>query len=148
MINEKFEKIKRHIQDYRTEYFCGITAVAVAGITVIIMRRAYSSGEKSRYWAHPSVKSPGTGHIDFSFSNSEFHEIKNSFNVLNVIERDGRGHLGYITRCIEDNLSWTSQKKAAAANGVSPTTMSEHLNNKLGDIYGKHFERVYLAESA
>ena len=99
---------------------------------------------KPTYWAHRPVQSPPTGHIGFTFSNTEIHD---SFNVVNAFEREGRGHPGYLTRCLETKMTWPTQKAAAYAHGVHPNRMSDHLNGRLEHLNGNHFERIYLADN-
>jgi hypothetical protein len=63
-------------------------------------------------------------------------------SVVTVIEREGRGHPGYIVKCIETGELFTSQKRAALAQGVSDSTFSQHLNGLRPHVGGLHFERV------
>lgn len=86
---------------------------------------------KPTYWAH-----------DLTFSET----VSDSFNnIVNVVEREGRGHPGYMVRWVEENLFYPSQINAAIAHDIAPNRMSDHLNNRLENVDGKHFERVVLA---
>jgi hypothetical protein len=142
MSNRK--KVKAHLKEHKELYIGLGVGFTIAGITYFIMRghTIPLRDAKPTYWAHQSVKSPLTGHIDFHFNKSR---IDNSFNVVNVNERNGRGHPGYMTRCLEDNLTWMSQKEAANANNIHPNRLSDHLNGRLDHVDGKHFERIYMA---
>jgi hypothetical protein len=61
------------------------------------------------------------------------------------VEKEGRGHPGYMVQRIEDGLVWVSQKQAAIAVEVDPSRMSNHLNGRTPQINGEHFARVQLA---
>ena len=67
---------------------------------------------------------------------------KQTNNVIAVIEREGRGHPGYITRCIETNKDFPTQGKAANAYGINRTVMSRHVNGLIDNANGLHFERL------
>jgi hypothetical protein len=73
----------------------------------------------------------------FSFNN------KQSINIITVLESQ-KGHPGWPIRCIETGKKWLTQGSAAKDLGVSESVMSGHIQGKLPDIYGLHFERMSL----
>lgn len=151
-----WDKVKEHVKEHKEEYILG--GIVLAGITLLVMKGRYARmqrvlngsdkitmhpfGAKPTYWAHQPMQSPPTGHIGFTFS-----DIQDSFNnnVINVLEREGRGHPGYMIRCVENELTYVSQKQAALAFDVSPKRISDHMNGRLADVDGYHFERIVLA---
>jgi len=56
--------------------------------------------------------------------------------------RDGRGHPGYLVRCLETGITFATQADAAKSVGASPQNMSSHLNGRFSDVYGLHFKRI------
>jgi hypothetical protein len=63
-------------------------------------------------------------------------------NVVTVIERDGRGHPGYLVQCVETGQIFPSQDAAARSVGAYPSILSSHLQGKHPDVYGFHFKRM------
>ena len=63
-------------------------------------------------------------------------------NVVTVIEREGRGHPGYLVRCLETGRVFPSQDAAARSIGAYPSILSSHLQGKHSDVFGLHFERI------
>lgn len=132
------QKLQAHWNEYRLFYIGTGVGLALAGITYGIVK--HKNG-KSTYWAHSPMESPPTGHIGFIFSDSTISDS----TFVNVLERDGRGHPGYLTRCLETGLTYPSQKSAAAAFGFDKTHMSDHLHGRLENLGGYHFERICMA---
>jgi len=140
------EKIKNHFIKHKEAYIVGGCSILVAGFTCAIMRRHYCLDAKQPYVVHRTLESSPTEH-SVSLYNSY---LSNAFNtkIVNVKERDGRGHPGYMIRCMETNTIYESQKAAAAANNVSQTHLCDHLNGRLDHVDGKHFHRVFREEAA
>lgn len=128
---DQVAKIKQHFKDNKAVYIS--TAICVAGITVLIMRETRAT-ELQRGTA--------SARVGFSF----FSTVNNQNHVVNVLEREGRGHPGYITKCLETLVEYKNQGLAAKHYGVSDAVMSGHLNGKLPDVNGFHFERVGLTD--
>lgn len=127
------EGIKAHIQKRKIAYSFG-TGVVIAGITIYIMRSiALQRG------ANVGILQRGVTNIasPFSFNN------KQSINIITVLESQ-KGHPGWPIRCIETGKKWLTQGSAAKDLGVSESVMSGHIQGKLPDIYGLHFERMSL----
>ncbi len=53
-----------------------------------------------------------------------------------------RGYNANPVRCVETLEEWASQVEAAVAKGIPPIIMSKHLNDKLENAKGFHFERI------
>ena len=141
-MKSQIDKVKIHVKRNQTYYICLGYTVFVAGFTALIMKDIYDA--KHTYCTHQPLKSTPTVHSGLSFYDSP---VSNSFNVVNVIERESRGHPGYLTRCIETGLTWVSQKQAAIDNGVHPNRMSDHLHGLLENLDGKHYERIFMVDS-
>ena len=162
-MENKIAQIKEHIKEHKQLYIGIGIGAGLAGISWAIMRGTTARGgvgadaaqrgtiNTASSNAIPNAGNiranaiPNAGNIGFDFSNSVFNG--NVKNVVSVKERTGRGHPGYIVRCIEDNLGFESQNDAARAYNVHPTTMSDHLNGRADNVAGKHFERVNLVEA-
>lgn len=85
----------------------------------------------------------GISPFSFNFLTKESGNIT---NIVNVLEREGRGHPGYMIRCIETLEEFSSQDKAAFNENVSSMIMSLHIRGKIPDVNGLYFERVSLGE--
>ncbi len=123
------ERIKAHINKHKVVYSCGTTAITVAGITYLIIG--------GRYAVVGNAASDGLERV--TVRPLSFFSHHN--NVVTVIERDGRGHPGYITHCIETGKDFATQGEAARKYGISSTVMSKHINGILENANGFHFER-------
>lgn len=158
-MNEK-SKIKAHFQE-NWKLYAGVgIGVIFAGITCLIVKepraklvagmdwpekaptgssgKAHLNGHTGRGKAHLN------GHTVFTFENSSHNTVLND-SVITVLEREGRGHPGYLVRHKESDLVYDSQKAAADAFDFNYTHMSDHLNGRKEDIFGQHFERLHLA---
>jgi hypothetical protein len=105
------------------------SGIAVAGITCYIMRGRYVM-----------VGNAALNGLDGVTVRPLAFFSKQS--VVTVVEREGRGHPGYITKCLETGIRYAAQEDAARAIGVHPTTMSRHILGVLPDVKGLHFERI------
>lgn len=134
MIKERYEKVKKHIQDHKVAYSCAVTGVMVAGITVVIMRSNIVRGAMG----DSGVRGAPTNTASFTFRN------KQTINVTTVLDREGRGHPGWPVRNIETKRIFFSQREAADTFDISYSALSGHLNGKFSDVDGLHFERISL----
>jgi hypothetical protein len=128
------EKTKAHFRKYKTWYCCAGAGLLGAGITLVIVR--------GRHAGVGNAASDGPAKVTvrpLSFLS------KQNTNVVTVFERQGRGHPGYMVRCLETNVGYPSQGAAAEAAGVHKTVMSRHLNGMFPDANGLHFERLEAA---
>jgi len=136
-MNERLEKIKNHVKKHKVAYSCVATGVVVTGITTLIVR--------GRYVSLGNAGLNGSNTADSSVTMRPFIfnlMAKQSGNVITTIEREGRGHPGYVTRCLETLVDYTSQADAARWAGVSPGVMSKHIAGLLPNAGGYHFEHV------
>ena len=122
---EKFDRIKQHLNENKDRYLIG------AGALVVGAAAGYAGGFYTSGGVVQIVDS-----LKVQINSPSTNEI-----VLTVV-RNGRGHPGYITRCIETGQQWSTQGEAAAAIGRSSRHMTDHLNGATEHLNGLHFERV------
>jgi hypothetical protein len=135
-MKSQIEKVKQHIKDHKVVYSCVATGVVSAGITCIIMRSNIRQG-----WMDEGI---GQGSMTNIASRSLSYKSPQMIKVINVLEREGRGHPGYPVRNLESKHVSLSQQEAADYFGISRQLLSGHLNGKFPDVDGLHFERVNL----
>ena len=105
--NDNVEKFKEHIKKYKVAYITG--GVSLAVITCLIVRGSRASGPITL--ERPERESTDSFNL-FSSGN-------NSPNIVNVLEREGRGHPGYMTHCLDLDTYYPSQTVAAVSFGGS-----------------------------
>jgi hypothetical protein len=130
------DRIKEHLQKYKTVYLCGATGITVAGITALIMRSNIARGAMGG----GNTRGALTNTASFVFNSPQ------TVKVTTVLDREGRGHPGWPVRNLETKRIDLSQKSAAAFFGIPENILSGHLNGKFADADGLHFERVNLAQ--
>lgn len=74
-----------------------------------------------------------------------FFSNKTTNTMVTVVEREGRGHPGYLVRCLETNEIFPSQKNAANILNVPAQVISKHLSGEYNDANGYHLERINIA---
>jgi len=126
----KVQSVKQHLREHKITYSCVATGVVVAGITVLIMR--------GRHAGVGDAASDGLEKVTVR----PLSILSNKQTVVTVIQREGRGHPGYIIRCLETGDFFLSQGEAATNFGIHKTVMSRHLNGILDNAGGYHFERL------
>lgn len=121
-------KLKEHIVKHKEVYIAsGICFFA--GFTIAIMRGKRAELQR--------------GSDGLIVTTHPFNFLTNrSTNILIVNQKEGRGHPGYLIRCLEDNSVYPSQEQAAEAMKVYPSVISGHLKGKIADVHGFHFERL------
>ena len=140
MINR--EKLKEHWGEHKTVYICVGVGISCAGITYLMMRR----GEKSVLQGGADLVLQGGASSIVNIDNHPFSLFsKVSSDVVTSVHEGGRGHPGFITRCLEDGLVFMTQGEAARHYDLLPSALSGHLNGKFPDAGGLHFERILLA---
>jgi hypothetical protein len=113
-----------------------VAGVAFAVITYGIMR---STGLQ---------RGPGVSKLQRGLTNTASLIFANqTVNITTVFDRDGRGHPGWPVQNLETKQIFPSQKSAADAIGAHESVMSGHIQGKLPDVHGLHFERVNLIPS-
>ena len=126
MLNE----VKAHVGRHKVAYSVG--TVVIAGITFAIVR--------GRYVMVGNAALNGSDGI--TVRPLSFFSNKQMVNVVSVVEREGRGHPGYMVRCLETGVRYVTQEDAAKAIGADPTIMSRHINGIFDNAKGLHFERI------
>ena len=117
------EKVRAHIERNKNRYYAG-SIVVVAGITCYIMRgRTVVGSAASEVNIRP-----------LAFFSKQ--------NVVTVIEREGRGHPGYLVKCLETGDIFRTQGDAARTLGVDKSTMSRHIQGIYPNVNDLHFERI------
>lgn len=128
-----FEKVKKHLEDNKDVYILIAIGVSAAAFTTIIMRERI-----------PLFNSAPENSTEFNIRPLTFlsRNVDQSTHIVNVVEREGRGHPGYIIRCLETKELFPSQTKTAEVFGGNSTSLTGHLQGKFPDFCGYHFERV------
>jgi len=127
-MDNRINRIKQHFVEHEEKYVFGVSCFFV-GFTVAIMRGRYAS-------FHRKLDGPIVTVRPLNFLGKQVN------NILTVIQREGRGHPGYLVRCLETNDYYFSQNEVANAMSVWPSLISDHLNGKVESIHGFHFERI------
>jgi hypothetical protein len=131
------DRIKEHLQKYKTVYLCGATGVAVAGITTLIMRGRYEGlGNAGPY---------GPKTADTLVTMRPLSFLSKQGNVVKVINKYGRGRPGYLIHSLNTNEYFSSQREAASVFGISESILSKHLAGKIENAEGYMFERICMA---
>lgn len=155
-------KFKDHLARHKNAYILVGTSISVAGITYLIMRTRMPTALQSGPLAELpcstkelpgfGAKVPPQGHTNAAKVLPQGHSISNLTNsvginngVVNVFEREGRGHPGYMVRCLENGLTYNSQKAAAMDLDLNEMRLSQHLNGAREQVGGLHFERINMA---
>lgn len=154
-------KIKKHIKENKKFYVGLGTGLGVAVITTLIMRSNIVRGTMGvdglrggpintasygRYETLANSGVYGSKTADTSITMRPISFLSKQNNTVNVVPRDGRGHPGYIIRDIDSDDLFYSQRETALAKDISENLLSKHLNGKLDNVNGLHFERVSLGE--
>lgn len=141
--NEVVQDVKTHFHKYQAAYSCGAVAVVTAGITALILREHVAEGLGST--APEGLGSTGGfGRVQTrAFSFALFQ--KDSGNAVTTIHNGSRGNPGFITRNLETGRVTATQTKMAEEFGIPRSLLSDHLNGKLPDVDGYHFERIAVA---
>lgn len=126
-MKERLNKIREHVIEYKETYIAGAICL-LAGYTLAITRERHASLQSGL-----DEPSQVTMRSLFLFSNH---------NKVVVNEREGRGHPGYIVRCLETLIEFPTQADAARAMDLSPAVLSSHINGRFDNVNGYHFERV------
>jgi hypothetical protein len=123
------EKIKTHIKEHKEAYIAGSCGVILAGITALIMRERYVS-------LHKGLNGPAGATV------RSLNIFSKSGDVVTTIHSGGRGNPGFRVHNFEHNLDFDTQGAAARTFNIPENVMSLHLNKKIPDAYGWHFERI------
>jgi hypothetical protein len=110
---------KTHFDKYKAAYFVGGSAVAVAGVTCLIMRGRYET------LANGGVYGPKTAD-----TLATMRPVFNNTPIFNnhITNVNNAGYLRKIVRCLETDEMWPQVKTAAEKTGNSLHWMSRHVN--------------------
>jgi hypothetical protein len=71
-------------------------------------------------------------------------ENKGTLNNVSYISANRPGPPSWVVRCLETDMLFTSQKKAALEMDITPSNISRHLNGLQETAEGYHFERICM----
>lgn len=117
-MNERIEKVKKHVKENRKVYIAAIAGVAVGAVGVIVLKDTPTM---------VSIKET----LNFKWR---------SPTTNNVIVFPALGDPGNVVQVVETGTIYASQGQAARELGVSATEISQHLNGKNPDVRGKHLK--------
>lgn len=122
--NATFHKIHQHFQDNGNTYLIGVGCLA--------------GGYFLRGKTAPDVVQTFTDSTDNIAT-----VINRSKNVEVVIKYlNARNYNANPVQCLDTGERWASQIEASIAKHIAPYVMSQHLNGKIPNANGLHFERV------
>ena len=131
-MNERIQKVKQHLSDYKTVYIVG-GCVVIAGITYPIMRGVASQ----RIDRGISVVA------DRGISVIADRSVVT--NNVSLISSRRQGAPSWVVRCKETGDIFSSQREAADAMSISQSELSKHLNGVMEHVRGNTFERICIA---
>jgi hypothetical protein len=143
---EVIKKANKHIKKHKTEYYCIITGVVVAGITVLIMRSNASQRISRGIPVTASRGIPVTG--ESVVSNITSHNFFGKSKILSnvsYISSNRQGPPSWVIRCLETGGIFSSQRGASLEMDLPESEISRHLNGMIDHVRGYHFERICLA---
>lgn len=129
------DEVKNHFERNKATYL----TLGIAGITLLIMKGRI---ETLAYGGVSDRSIVGNAALDRINIRPFLFFSKQTINVVSVIEREGRGHPGYLVRCLETNQTFPTQGEAARHFASDATTMSRHIVGILPNVKGFHFERL------
>lgn len=125
-------KITEHLRKHKWKYILGVSVIASAGITTLIMRRCFI---------------PYIENSDCIFAQNSVNILGKNVVTNNVsyISSNRQGPPSWVVRCLETDQVFTSQNAAAKSMGISIKDLSQHLNGLHEHANGYHFERICMA---
>ena len=135
-MNDVVSRVKTHVKKHKEGYITGGVFVALAGITVLIVRNQ-----------HQCISSSVTGTAGHSVTVTGHNiEIKdNTLNMVSYISSERQGPPSWVVRCVETDQVYTSQRNAAIAMEIAESNISKHLNGLQESAEGYHFVRLCMA---
>lgn len=163
------DQIKAHIKKHKVAYSVGGTIV-VATLTTLVVRsiaaqrgasddlnaqrgliNTASRGQRSGLQRGPE---DATAKLQRGLDTSVSADVrpfnffsKNNNNIVQVVERNGRGHPGYLVENSNTGELFRSQNALAKTLDVPDSVVSGHLTGKLPDILGEQYARVGTFET-
>ena len=144
-MSEEIEERKWTLKDHLKRHKVAYTVSIVAGITLLIMRGRYAALQRGPEDLNRSNVLPLLERgVDtpLSIFSPIIGDNNTTKNIISVVEREGRGHPGYILYDITDDRYYPSQHVAAEILGGSESALSGYLQGKLDDFCGHQFKRV------
>lgn len=114
------QKMKGHLKKHKGKYIVGGSLAVGVGVGVYLGNKGIIN-----------LQLVNTGAV------TQNQYIDKSINILSR-----RGHAGNVVRCIETGETFASQNRAAELLGLSSTKLSRHINGKLENVEGLHFEKI------
>jgi hypothetical protein len=127
--NEVNKKVKSHFETHKELYLRVAGGVAIAGITAIVMRDR-----------HANLLKGLDGPTGATVRSLNF--FSKGGDIVTTVHNGGRGHPGFRVHNFEHNLDFDTQGIAARTFSIPENVMSMHLNKKIPDAYGLHFDRI------
>ena len=135
-IKEEDEGALREVPDLVR--VCGATALVTVGVTTLVINRR-NSGVASTSNEVRSIDVSPRGVFAHQTTNTH---VNDSFNETTIVNIDNRtGPPSYIVENLDTGATELSQRAMAYADGVNERDLSKHLNGKLDDVKGNHYER-------
>lgn len=125
--SDQVNAVKKHFNDHKVFY----AVVGSSAITWLVAKNTQ----------HVLPKDPSIGVLNKPISIFSKGQ-KTITKIVQVVEREGRGHPGYMTWVPELNQGFKTQLETANAIGVSPTALSNFMTGKLSDVNGMHPQRI------
>lgn len=124
-MNNRIEKIKKHITDNKVTYIVGVGCTVVTGVVVYVIMA--------------KTRSP-------QIVNNVAPIIAPVFNNTATVNFGGYSHK--VVKCVETGQIWETVKDAADTLGTTPSTLSKVLNGHTEDFAGKHYLIIALGCAA
>lgn len=125
----RIEKVKQHLKENKKVYLAAAGGVVVGGTAVGIFAL------RSARFQTPEIQQAATNNALLNWKPSPS-------NTVITMTAEHHGHPGNATMCLETLEKFSSQSRAAAAEGVSNHLMHRHLSGELPHINGRHFVKT------
>jgi hypothetical protein len=125
-MSKKLEQVKGHIQDVKNHVVENKkTYLIMAGAVIVAGTTGYVAGSYRKVSA-----------------NQQAFAYKSTVNQTQIVMTTARGHRGNQILDTDSGIIYPSQNVTAEALGVSPTTVSDHLNGKKPHAGGHHLTNL------
>lgn len=140
------DKIKEHFKKHKKAYIIG--GVIFAEITLIIVRGRYAG---ARGGLETSTEVNTSSNLERGVSTQPLSILSDNVthgdyspitSIVNVLEREGRGHPGYLLYCPELDRIFRSGVEASQETGIPQGVISGVVTGKFPDADGLHFKRI------
>lgn len=126
-----------HWQRYKQLYVGIALGVALAGITLLVVRRT----------SVPYLTQVRTVPIGETTSpSSHAWSLFGNVSAVTTTHNGRVGHPGFVTRCVDTGEVFLSQGEAARAYGIPESMLSKHLNFGRPLVEGVSFERLPVVQ--